>query len=187
MSLARRAVEGHLNGTAIVPPEDFAPNSGVFVTINYRTRSNEEHLRGCIGYPYPYRGLSTSVIEAAIAAATEDPRFPPVSKQELSNLIFEISVLSPPVELTCERSQLHENIMIGRDGLILRWKHGSGLLLPQVPVELGWNADEFLINLCFKAGATRDALVDRSSSIYSFQATVFKELEPLGPISRISI
>ena len=186
MRLARKAVESHLDGTVLRPPEDYSQSSGVFVTLNYKTKNNEERLRGCVGYPYPYKGLSSSVIDAAIAAATEDPRFPPVSKSELANLLFEISVLSTPVELTCERSRLHDNIVIGRDGLILRWKHGSGLLLPQVPVELGWDANEFLSNLCFKAGAMLDALLEKSSSVYTFQAIVFKELEPLGPISRIS-
>jgi uncharacterized protein (TIGR00296 family) len=78
-------------------------------------------------------------------------------------------------------------IKIGRDGLVLRWKHGAGLLLPQVPVELKWDVDEYLANICYKAGAPPDAWLDPSAKLYTFQATVFKETEPRGKIARLDL
>jgi uncharacterized protein (TIGR00296 family) len=162
-------------------------HAGVFVTLNYLTRKNEEHLRGCIGFAQPHKELHSSVIEAAIAAATADPRFPPVDLAELPHIIFEVSVLSPPVELKGDLAQIQRSISIGRDGLILRWKHGSGLLLPQVPIELKWSVEEFIANLCYKAGANTDVLHDAATTLYSFQATIFKELEPAGKVARMKL
>jgi uncharacterized protein (TIGR00296 family) len=159
--------------------------AGVFVTLNYLTRKKEEHLRGCIGFPTPYKNLHESVVEAAIAAATADPRFPPVDLPELANMIFEVSVLTPPQELDSDLAKVQKSIKIGRDGLIMRWKHGSGLLLPQVPVELKWTVEDFLINICYKAGAKIEALNEPSTALFSFQAIVFKELEPGGKVARM--
>ena len=186
VNLARRAVAAYLdNATVIESPDRLDVMAGVFVTLNYLTRKKEEHLRGCIGFPIPQKILTESVIEAAIAAATADPRFPPVDEPELSNIIFEVSVLTHPSELLGDQYQIRDAIKIGRDGLILRWRHGSGLLLPQVPVELKWSAEEFLVNLCYKAGTNSDALKDPSTKLYSFQAIVFKELEPSGKVARV--
>ena len=186
VSLARKAVTEFLkNATIIDVPEASDLKAGVFVTLNYVTSKREEHLRGCIGFALPEKALSRSVVEAAIAAATADPRFPPVDLPELPNITFEVSVLTPPVELIGGRSQIRRTINIGKDGLILRWKHGSGLLLPQVPVELKWTVDEYLANLCYKAGAATDVLDDPSTKIFSFEAIVFKESEPSGKITRL--
>ena len=158
--------------------------SGVFVTLNYLTRTREEHLRGCIGFPLPDKKLHESVIEAAIAAATQDPRFTPVDPRELESILFEVSVLSPAEEIKGNLSEYKKEIKIGRDGLILRWRYGSGLLLPQVPVELKWDIDEYLANICYKAGASADVWQDPASRLYKFQAIVFKEVEPKGTITR---
>jgi len=186
--LARRAVETYLRDCAIIMPEKGSPDrAGVFVTLNYRTRNREEHLRGCIGFPLPEKKLQQSVVEAAIAAATEDPRFPPVDRQELGSMIFEVSVLTPPEEIMARPANYKKEIMIGRDGLVLHWRHGSGLLLPQVPVELKWDVDEYLANICYKAGASTDALLDPASKLYKFQALVFKEDEPGGTVSRLEL
>lgn len=186
--LARRAVEMYLLDSATIRPEKDSPDkAGVFVTLNYLTRNREEHLRGCIGFPLPEKKLQQSVIEAAIAAATEDPRFPPVDRQELGSLIFEVSVLTPPEEIRAHHTDYKKEIMIGRDGLILRWRHGSGLLLPQVPVELKWDIDEYLANICYKAGAPADVWLDPVSKLYKFQALVFKEDDPGGTVSRLQL
>jgi hypothetical protein len=188
VSLARRAVEKYLSEGVLVDPDDSIQlDAGVFVTLNYLTRDRDEHLRGCIGFPIPQKKLAPSVIEAAIAAATQDPRFPPVDQKELANVIFEVSVLTPPKALTCKPSEYKTGIRVGRDGLILHWKHGSGLLLPQVPVEMKWDVDEYLANICYKAGAPQDAWLDPASKLYTFQALVFKELEPRGHVSRMQI
>jgi uncharacterized protein (TIGR00296 family) len=144
-------------------------------------------LRGCIGFPLPEKPLYQGVVEAAIAAATEDPRFPPLDRQELNNTIFEVSVLTSPQQISVSPAEYGKEIEIGRDGLILHWRFGSGLLLPQVPVELKWNVEEYLANICYKAGAPPDVWLDPSSKLYRFQAVVFKEVEPKGEVVQLGI
>ncbi len=184
--LARRAVETYLRDSTIIRADkDSLDRAGVFVTLNYLTRNKEEHLRGCIGFLLPEKKLHQSVVEAAIAAATEDPRFPPVDRQELDRMIFEVSVLTQPEEIEAKPADFKEKIRIGRDGLVLRWRHGSGLLLPQVPVELKWDVDKYLANICYKAGAPAHAWLDPTSKLYKFQAIVFKELTPKGTVIRL--
>ena len=188
VKLARRAVETYLRDYAIIRPEEDSPDrAGVFVTLNYLTPNNEEHLRGCIGFLLPEKTLQHSVVEAAIAAATEDPRFPPVDRQELDNILFEVSVLTPPEEIRAKPAEYEKEIRIGRDGLVLRWRHGSGLLLPQVPLELKWDVDEYLANICYKAGAPTDAWLNPEAKLYRFQAIVFKEMTPKGAVIRLGL
>lgn len=185
--MARCAVEEYLQKSVIIKPgTETSEKAGVFVTLNYVTPSRREYLRGCIGFPLPEKGLYQGVIDAAIAAATEDPRFPPLDVQELSNIVFEVSVLTPPQEIRVSNpADYRKEVEIGRDGLILQWRFGSGLLLPQVPVELNWDVEEYLANMCYKAGAPPDVWVDPSSKLYKFQATVFKEVEPKRQIIRV--
>ena len=187
--LARAAVEKYLQESVIIKPvKETQEKAGVFVTLNYVTRSRREHLRGCIGFPLPEKAVYQGVIEAAIAAATEDPRFPPLDTQELNNIIFEVSVLTPPQEIILNKpADYRKEIEIGRDGLILRWRFGSGLLLPKVPVELKWDVDEYLANICGKAGAPPDVWLDPNSKLYKFQAAVFKEVEPRGQIIKVEV
>ncbi len=186
VKLARTAVRTYLENSVILDaPDSIDTRAGVFVTLNYLSHVKAESLRGCIGFPLANKRLPEAVIDAAIAAANEDPRFPPVAIDELSSLSFEVSVLTTPNELakTCS---YRDQIRVGRDGLILNWKYGSGLLLPQVPVELRWDVDEFLANICFKAGAPLDALDDPKSKLYSFQAQVFKEVAPGGAVVQVN-
>jgi uncharacterized protein len=177
----------YLRESVVIRPEEDVHRAGVFVTLNYLTRNGAEHLRGCIGFPLPEKKLRQSTVEAAIAAATEDPRFPPVDIPELDNLIFEISVLTPPEEIKTEPANYKKEIKIGLDGLMLRWRYGSGLLLPQVPVELNWDINEYLANICYKAGAPANAWLDPMSKLYRFQAIVFKELKPMGKITKLEL
>lgn len=184
--LARTAVEKYLQESTIIKAErETQEKAGVFVTLNYVTTTKKEYLRGCIGFPLPERPLYQGVVEAAIAAATEDPRFPPLDIHELDNILFEISVLTPPERITVSPADYGKEIEIGRDGLILQWRFGSGLLLPQVPVELKWDVEQYLANICYKAGAPPDVWLDPSSKLYKFQATVFKEVEPKGEVIRL--
>lgn len=186
--LARIAVEKYLQESVMIKPEkDIQEKAGIFVTLNYVNISKKEYLRGCIGFPLPEKPLNQGVIEAAIAAATEDPRFPPLDRQELDNIIFEVSVLTPPQEIRAGPSDYGKEIEIGRDGLILQWRFGSGLLLPQVPIELKWDVEEYLANICYKAAAPPDVWVDPSSKLYKFQSTVFKEVEPKHQIIRVGL
>ncbi|MDQ3562358.1 MAG: TIGR00296 family protein [Thermoproteota archaeon] len=182
------AVEKYLQESIIIKSErNTSEKAGVFVTVNYVTTSRKEYLRGCIGFPLPENPLYQGVIEAAVAAATEDPRFPPLDMQELDNIIFEISVLTPPQQITASPAGYGKEIQIGRDGLILHWRFGSGLLLPQVPVEFKWDVEEYLANICYKAGAPPDVWLDPTTKLYKFQATVFKEVEPKGEVIRLGI
>jgi len=182
---ARRAVTGFLsNGNRIkLEPdleEKFSFNSGVFVTLN-----NPDGLRGCIGFPMPEKKLSHAIIEGAIAAATEDPRFPSVKTNELNDIVFEVTVLTPPVEIdVSDPTEYLEKIKVGRDGLIIRHSFSSGLLLPQVPVEYGWNVEEFLQHTCEKAGLSRDTWKNESVKIEKFEGIIFKEETPNGAIVR---
>ena len=149
----------------------FSFNAGVFVTLN-----NADGLRGCIGFPMPDKKLSHGIIDAAIAAATEDPRFSPVKTNELNDIVFEVTVLTPPVEITVsDPMEYLEKIKIGRDGLIIRNSFASGLLLPQVPVEYGWNVEEFLQHTCEKAGLEKDTWKNEKVKIEKFQGIVYKE------------
>jgi len=182
---ARRAVTGFLsNGNRIkLEPdleEKFSFNSGVFVTLN-----NPDGLRGCIGFPMPEKKLSHAIVDGAIAAATEDPRFPSVKTNELNDIVFEVTVLTPPIEIdVSDPMEYLEKIKVGRDGLIIRHSFSSGLLLPQVPVEYGWNVEEFLQHTCEKAGLARDTWKNESVKIEKFEGIIFKEETPNGVIVR---
>ena len=161
----------------------FSYNSGVFVTLN-----KDEKLRGCIGFPTPERKLYQSLLDAAIASATEDPRFPSVRYEELSDITFEVTVLTPPEEVCVEdASEYPSRIRVGKDGLIVKWEFGAGLLLPQVPVEYGWNEEEFLNHTCEKAGAPQDYWKRKSTKILRFEGIVFKETNPNGIVKRIQL
>jgi uncharacterized protein (TIGR00296 family) len=190
VKLARKAVEKYLTESVVINADNsygLTQKAGVFVTLNYLS-NNKEYLRGCIGFPLAEKTLHQSVIEAAIAAATQDPRFEPINKEDIENIIFEVSVLSPPEKIEVQNPKDYKNhIKIGRDGLILKCKYGSGLLLPQVPVELNWDIDEYLANICYKAGAPPDAWLMPESQLYKFGATIYKEFEPNGNVKKVDL
>ena len=151
--------------------KQFSDRQGVFVTLN-----KNEQLRGCIGFPEPIFPLYEAIIKSARSAAFEDPRFPPLQKEELKDIKIEISVLTVPklIEVKKPEDYLKE-IKIGKDGLIIRSSLGSGLLLPQVATEYNWDVKEFLGHLCEKAWLKQDAWKDTNNRIYRFQAQIFKE------------
>ena len=182
---ARQAVTEFLsNGNRIKLEAEyekkFSFNSGVFVTLN-----KPDGLRGCIGFPMPEKKLSRAIIEGAIAAATEDPRFPPVTTKELDGITFEVTVLTPPVEIdVSDPMEYLTKIKVGRDGLIIRHSFYSGLLLPQVPGEYGWSVEEFLQHTCHKAGLEKDFWKSGKAKIEKFEGIVFKEETPNGEVVR---
>jgi uncharacterized protein len=186
--IARLVVTEYLKeGKKIELPKDikyrFSYKSGVFVTLN-----KKENLRGCIGFPTPDKILHQSLLDAAIASSTEDPRFPPVRFEELNDITFEVTILTPPVEIRVNNpTEYPKMIKIGRDGLVVKWEFGAGLLLPQVPVEYGWNEEEFLGHTCEKAGAPFDYWKQKSVKILKFEGIVFKETEPNGQIKRLEL
>ena len=162
---------------------NFSFNSGVFVTLN-----SHVGLRGCIGYPLPNEKLFNALADAAIAAATQDPRFPSVTATELDKITFEITVLTPPIDIEVENTLNYPSkIKVGRDGLIVKAGFNSGLLLPQVPQEYGWNEEEFLNHTCEKAGLPKDYWKNKETKIQKFEGVVFKEQSPNGKVVEVKL
>ncbi len=192
MNLARRAVSKYLESNEVVSiPEDMPPalqdKSGVFVTLSTARPAHE--LRGCIGFPYPEERLATATVKAAIYAATEDPRFSPVSRGEFdTNVLVEITVLTPPRFLEAgSRRGLPNLVEVGRHGLIVERGASSGLLLPQVATEWNWDASEFLTNCCLKAGLSPDSWLVDGTKVSVFEGEIFEEVEPAGEVRRKKI
>ncbi len=171
---ARRAVLSYIqSGTLPQPDEHFCKTytqeCGVFVTIN-----RDSMLRGCIGYIEPAGMLCHTVPQAAIAAATEDPRFPPLTNGELDSVIFEVTILARP-RLLEEPPEYANQITVGRDGLMVKSGTKQGLLLPQVATEYGWSATEFLDNTCRKAGLQPDCWKRNDTQVWAFGGTCYTE------------
>ena len=190
--LARNTVKTYLETGKVVKAPENTPNKlfencGVFVTIN-SLKGGEKKLRGCIGYPYPTSPLVEAVIDSAVSAATRDPRFYPLSLVELGNVVFEVSVLTPPEAVEVENPKEYlANIKVGEDGLIVEKGFNKGLLLPQVPVEWEWCEEEFLCQCCVKAGLPPDNWLTKDAKIYKFQAIVFEEETPQGEVKRMHL
>jgi uncharacterized protein len=137
---------------------------GAFVTLH-----RDGALRGCIGHIEATEPQASVVARVAVAAATTDPRFPPVTASELGDLDLEISLLGP-----LEPIDGPEDIQIGRHGLVVEQGWKRGLLLPQVATEWKWDAETFLAHTCEKAALPRDAW-KRGAKIWRFEAEVFGE------------
>ncbi|HDR72924.1 MAG TPA: TIGR00296 family protein [Methanoculleus sp.] len=171
--LARRALETTIalapEEPVILPPV-FSENRGVFVTL----KKNGE-LRGCIGYPYPLYPLGQAIRAAAVAAATEDPRFPPVSPGELGALTIEVTVLTPPEKLSCAACDRDRAIEVGRHGIIITGPGCQGLLLPQVAAEYGWDSATFLDHTCMKAGLPPGYWRREETEVMVFEGQIITE------------
>jgi AmmeMemoRadiSam system protein A len=141
--------------------------AAVFVSLH-----KHRHLRGCIGHVTALEPLYRAVADAAVSAALQDPRFLPVRQDELDDLEIEISVLS--TMLPVDPAQAEKLIEIGRHGLLVSRGRRRGLLLPQVAVEYGWTAREFLEETCLKANLPRDAW-SSGAVVEMFSAVVFGE------------
>jgi len=192
IQLARSAVNEKLEKGKIIQPPKETPKKlfeqcGVFVTISTPIHGEKE-LRGCIGYPYPTSPLVEAVIDSAINAATQDPRFYPLTLKEMGKVVFEVSVLTPPelVEVKNPKEYMSK-IKVGEDGLIVERGFYKGLLLPQVPVEWGWCEEEFLCQCCIKAGLPPDNWLTKDAKIYKFKAIIFEEETPLGEVKRLNL
>jgi uncharacterized protein len=146
---------------------------GAFVTISERGA-----LRGCIGHIAADRDLGAVVREMTVAAAQDDPRFPPVAPDELPHVALEISVLSEPVALPPPVESA--GLVVGRDGLIVRRGRHIGLLLPQVAREYHWGAEAFLTATCRKAGLPPHGWREPGTEVFTFQADVFGEVGEEG-------
>lgn len=189
VELARNTVKDYLKTRKHIQspsntPKKLFEHCGVFVTIN-KLEHGEQQLRGCIGYPYPTSPLVEAVIDSAINAATGDPRFPPMDATELDDAVFEVSVLTPPELIeTNNPKEYVSKFKVGEHGLIVERGFFKGLLLPQVPVEWGWCAEEFLCQCCMKAGLPPDTWLTKGTKIYRFKAIIFEEESPCGIVKR---
>ncbi|MFC1729088.1 AmmeMemoRadiSam system protein A [candidate division KSB1 bacterium] len=168
---ARESLECYLSGKkmpAVQPDSEILhERCGAFVTIH-----NAGRLRGCIGHLHVEKPLYETVEEVAVSAGCRDPRFSPVTPDEISGIDIEISVLSPLREI----KDIFE-IIVGTHGLLIRQNMYQGLLLPQVAAEHNWNREEFLEHTCLKAGLSSDAWKDSKTEIMIFSAEVFGENE----------
>jgi uncharacterized protein (TIGR00296 family) len=189
VALARETLDAHVGGTRVRSSRAqgiFNEKRGVFVTLK-TVRTGSELLRGCIGYPEPIKPLGEAIRDVTVYAS-EDPRFPsPVSEDELDGIVVEVSVLTLPTELrAAERRDLPAKLRLGVDGLIISNSKNSGLFLPQVATEQGWDQETFLSEACGKAGLPMDAWLDSGTKVETFQAEVFTEKSPRGEVARAS-
>ena len=166
LALAKQSIAAQVTGNQ--EPQllaiDLPEASGVFVTIKRRGQ-----LRGCLGTLQCVRGLAGEVERCAADAASQDPRFPPVSLEEIAELSVEVSVLTPLEEIDPGDASA---IAIGRHGLVAEQGARRGLLLPQVATEWGWTVEQFLRQTCVKAGLRGDAW-QNGARIFRFDAEVF--------------
>lgn len=197
VKLARRSLTEYLkNNKKIKIPED-APqklkmNAGIFVTLHiYSQKDPKLDLRGCIGRPYPEQTLLQAAIDSSIDSGINDWRFAQVSLNELDNILVEVTALTPPEKIEGNTPEDRLNaIEIGKDGLMIELKSApkgrGGLFLPQVPVEWKWNKQQYLIELCGKAGLPGNfwKKTDRTN-LYKFQGEIFTETTPNGEIKRV--
>lgn len=139
--------------------------AGVFVTL-YKNGD----LRGCLGFITSEAPLIETVSEIAARAATEDPRFLPVTEDELDDIRIEISILSPLKEISAI-----EEILVGTHGLFLHAGIYRGLLLPQVAMKHHWDRNQFLEETCVKAGLPRDQWKHAETRIYIFSAEIIEQ------------
>jgi len=171
---ARQAIEAAVRGEAqmeipkVELTEALRAPHGAFVTIK-----KQGELRGCIGKMDFERPLWENLISAAVASALEDPRFPPVEPDELSQIRLEISVLEPPVPLARV-----EDFDAQRHGIIIQKGYRHGLLLPKVAQEYGWDARKTLETVCWKAGLPEQAWREPGAQLQIFEA--FDFAEPVG-------
>lgn len=167
LKLAHQAIEAALNGEELdpdPPSEHLAEKRGAFTTLHLQGQ-----LRGCVGYVFPVRSLVRTIAETAVAAALHDTRFLPLSPEEAREIDIEISVLSPLQPIA------PEDVEVGRHGLVVTLGGRRGLLLPQVPLEYGWDRETFLSETCHKAGLPGDAW-QHGATLEAFTAEVFSEL-----------
>jgi AmmeMemoRadiSam system protein A len=169
LDLAREVITCTAEGRDFSTPSFYSDTlkkeQGVFVTLH-----KDGELRGCIGYVEAVYPLQTAVEKMALSAAFNDPRFPPLSKEETDLMDIEISVLSP-----LQAIKNIEEIEIGKHGLIIEQDYYKGLLLPQVAVEYNWDCKTFLQHACQKAGLPENAWKDRNTKIQIFSAEIFSE------------
>ncbi len=180
---ARAIIDAHVHGRGppnLELPASFDGPGGVFTTL--KTYPGHD-LRGCIGIPEPVMSLRDALVRSAMSAATEDPRFPRMTPGELDGITVEVTLMTPPEYIEVGRpEELLDKVRIGVHGLIAERGVRRGLLLPQVPVEQGWDTEEFLRHTCWKAGLPMDSWRDGVTRFQWFTGQVFGEEMPRGEV-----
>jgi uncharacterized protein len=163
---------------------EFEKPHGIFVTLeHYPTRE----LRGCIGFPRAVGPLGEVLVDAAIAAAFEDPRFVSVSKHELDDLLVEVSILSSLIPVTGDEKKRLSSIKVPGDGLMIQYGLYGGLLLPIVAVEQKWDKKKFLEETCRKAGLHSNYWSQPNVKLFKFETQIFREDEPRGKVLEVKL
>lgn len=176
---AKKAIEEYVTNNKKIPipdkyPKELDEKKGVFVTIYKRKLNDAMELRGCIGMPFPKTKIIESIRDVAVSSS-HDPRFLPLSPDEIPYTSLEISILTEPEPIKVKNPEDYlKAIRPGIDGLIIEKNIMTGLLLPQVWKEIP-KKDDFLATLCYKAGLLPDSWMDKSVKIYRFQVQSFKE------------
>ncbi len=171
LQTAREAIAAHLEKRKPRYPAatgTLKKKCGAFVTLH-----KQDNLRGCIGFIIAAKPLIETVQEAAKSSAFNDPRFPALTARELDDIKIEISVLSP-----LRRIENTEEIQVGVHGIMLKNSFYSGLLLPQVAIDYGWDRETFLTHTCYKAGLPGDCWRSKDTELEVFSAIVFSEASP---------
>ena len=175
--VAREAIASYIEKNMRIKADGLPPvfneKRGIFVSIH-----EQGELRGCIGYPYPVLPLGQAIVDSAINACSRDPRFFCLQPAELKKVELEVTVLTMPEAYKVPKKMLPRAVRIGRDGLIVSKGRYTGLLLPQVAPEWGFDAIEFLGNTCLKAGLPADAWLDEDTVVQHFEAQIFAEVAP---------
>jgi AmmeMemoRadiSam system protein A len=177
LGFARQVIEDYVNGKQSEIPKKYPDvckeKFGVFCTL-HRIVRGEKRLRGCVGIPYPTMLLIDALREAA-TSSTEDSRFPTLRRDELKDILVEVSVLTRPELIIVDRSEKYvDEIIPNKDGLILEYGHYSGLFLPQVWEQIP-DKKQFLDHLCMKAGLEPGMWKLNGVKIYRFHVQVFEE------------
>lgn len=185
--IARKAIEIYMDGededavfSTLSELADKDPRMGkkaaVFVTLE-KVSGSSRTLRGCIGFIVHHLELLKAVVESAISSAFKDPRFRPLAREELGSIAIEIALLGPRIPVKGPG-----DVVIGRDALYVESIYGSGILLPQVPVDYCWDEETFLGETCLKAGLDIACWLRRGVNVYRIPGRVFYEENPLGEV-----
>jgi len=184
IKLARESILSSFNNEkpnlTEVMPSVSGQKLGVFVSL---LTYPDCELRGCVGSLYSTKEVTESIIESSVNAAFHDSKFMPLSKSEFEDVLIEVNILTKPEIIKVDDPLNYpREIKLGKDGLILKFGSTSGLLLPQVPLEFGWNTREYLEHLCEKASLPKDMWKSLNVEISKFNAITFKELQPKGEV-----
>lgn len=175
VKMARQALEKRLLEKKTIEldnlPKELMKNQGAFVTLH----DTKKELRGCIGYPYPKQSLAAAVRDSTIQSALFDLRFKSIKKEELDNILIEITILGEPKLIEGDPKDRPKQVDITKHALFVEFRTFSGFLLPQVPIEEGWDAEMFLGQACFKAGLSPDTWLSAEVKIYKMETQIFKE------------